>query len=93
MLNYVPGMTLDPDRFQPYDPEAGGALETDGDLQTQVTVDFQNETSMGGIFRQVKGRAEIIWPATEHAFVIEGKSQFITTRRIKRSHIGPATAG
>jgi len=73
MINYAPGMTVDPGRFQPYDPEAGGALETDGDLQTRVTVDFQSEISMGGVFRQVKGRAEIVWPATEHAFVIEGE--------------------
>lgn len=73
MINYAPGMTVEPDRFQPYDPVAGGALETDGDLQTQVTVDFQNEISMGGVFRQVQGRAEIILPATEHAFVIEGE--------------------
>lgn len=73
MINYKPGMVADADRFQSYDPVAGGALETDGDLQTQVTVDFQNETAMGGLFRQVRGRAEIIWPATEHAFVIEGE--------------------
>lgn len=73
MLNYAPGMTVEPARFQPYDPVEGRALETDGDLQTQVTVDFQNEAAMGGVFRQVKGRAEIVWPATEHAFVIEGE--------------------
>ena len=28
MINYTPGMTVDQGRFQPYDPEAGGALET-----------------------------------------------------------------
>ena len=73
MINYSPGMQVDPGRFQPYDAKDGGALETDGDLQTQITVDFQNGKAMGGVFIQVRGRAEIVWPATEHAFVLQGE--------------------
>lgn len=73
MINYFPGMQVDENKFVPYDTEDGGALETSGDLQTQIVVDFENEQSICGIFRQVKGKAEIIWPATEHAFVLEGE--------------------
>lgn len=73
MINYIPGMQVDEALLQDWDPAEGGALETDGDLKTRVTVDYQDERAMGGVFSQVKGRAEIIWPATEHAFVLEGE--------------------
>ena len=73
MVNYTPNMAIAEDRFQAYDPKEGGALETDGDLKTEITIDFENDKCMGGVFRQVKGKAEIVWPATEHAFVLEGE--------------------
>ena len=73
MINYIQGMQIDEGSFVPYDTKEGGAIKTSGDLQTQITVDIDNGTVMGGVFRQVKGKAEIIWPATEHAFVLEGE--------------------
>ncbi|NKB35572.1 MAG: DUF861 domain-containing protein [Gammaproteobacteria bacterium] len=73
MINYSTGMTVAEERFQAYDTKEGGALETDGDLKTEITIDFENDKCLGGIFRQVKGKAEIVWPATEHAFVLEGE--------------------
>ena len=73
MVSYSPATEISPELFQSYDTKEGGALETDGDLQTQITIDFESKDAMGGVFKQVKGRAEIVWPATEHAFVLEGE--------------------
>ena len=73
MINYSPDMAIAENRFQAYDTKEGGALETDGDLKTEITVDIENDKCLGGVFRQVKGKAEIVWPATEHAFVLEGE--------------------
>ena len=44
---------------------------------------------MGGLFRQVKGRAEIIWPATEHAFVLEGEVSIYYHEEQKTVVYGP----
>lgn len=73
MISYSRGMQPAEEKFVPYDAGEGGAIETSGDLRTEITVDIDDGTVMGGVFRQVKGRAEIIWPATEHAFVLEGE--------------------
>ena len=89
MINYRPGMEMSHLDFQPYDTAEGGALETDGDLKTEISVDHHDETSMGGLFRQVKGRAEIAWPATEHAFVIEGEVSIHYHAEDKTEHYGP----
>lgn len=73
MIHYSEKMHIPVEDFQPYDPKQGGALEVEGDLQTQITVDFEDARAMGGVFKQKKGKAEIVWPATEHAFVLEGE--------------------
>ena len=73
MNHYTNDLNLDNRTFHPFDTEEGGALETSGDMQTEISVDFENDAAMGGLFRQVKGKAEIVWPATEHAFVLHGQ--------------------
>ena len=73
MINYFKGMQPEEAHFVPYDTADGGAQETSGDLKTEITVDLDDGTVMGGVFRQVQGKAEIIWPATEHAFVLHGE--------------------
>lgn len=72
MNTYAGGMDYDLDDFVPFDAEANGAISVTNDLEAMVRIDFDDEGCMGGIFRQVHGSAEIEWPATEHAFVLEG---------------------
>ena len=73
MITHTPGMTIPDSRFEPFDTTQGGAITMQHDMQPRLAVDFRSERAMGGIFRQTGGSAEIIWPATEHGFVIEGE--------------------
>ncbi len=72
MTSYYGGMDFDLEDFLPFDAEANGAISVSNDLEAMVRVDYEGEGVVGGIFRQVHGSAEINWPATEHAFVLDG---------------------
>ena len=72
MISYSGGMEYDPDDFVAFDTQANGALSQSDDFEPRVRIDFDEDGLVGGIFTQLTGSAEIVWPATEHAFVIEG---------------------
>ncbi len=75
--------------FVPYDAEAGGAISIEGDIDPEVRIDFENATAMGGVFRQRPGRVEIIWPCTEHAFVVVGAVSITYLDRDETIEYGP----
>ena len=70
---YTEGMAYSLDDFVPFDTEANGAVSVSNDLEAMIRVDYEGEGAVGGIFTQKTGSAEIIWPGTEHAIVIEGQ--------------------
>lgn len=72
-FTYVQGAPIADEGFVAYDPVAGGAIDIEGDIDTQVRIDYESATATGGLFRQNPGKVEIIWPCTEHAFVLEGR--------------------
>jgi uncharacterized cupin superfamily protein len=59
--------------FVPFDTQANGAIKVEGNINAKMRVDFEGENAVGGLFTQKPGKVEIIWPATEHAFVLEGE--------------------
>ncbi len=73
MQSYGPAPSIDPATLEPFDTTAGGATRVDGDIDARVRIDFAEGDLVGGLFVQKAGRAEIVWPATEHAFVLEGE--------------------
>ena len=74
MMTYSPGAAIGADNFRPFDALGeGGAESVSGELGAEVRIDHEDGRSVGGVFRQRRGRAVINWPNTEHSFVLEGE--------------------
>ncbi len=73
ITNYSSGETIDPATLVPFDTRANGAIKVEGDIDAKMRIDFEGDTAIGGVFTQKQGKVEIVWPATEHAFVLEGE--------------------
>ncbi len=71
-LIHSPRLPLDEASMPVFDTSANGAIRVEG-AQPKERIDFASGGIIGGVFAQGPGKSEVIWPATEHGFVLEGE--------------------
>ena len=88
ILRHSSELPVDEATLMIFDTKANGAMKTEG-ATPQGRIDYQNDNVTGGLFTQGPGKSEIIWPATEHACVLEGEVTIGTLDKNELTTYGP----
>ena len=73
MLVYSKLEQLSDEGFVSFDLIANWAKNIEGEFNARVRIDYQAGPVLAGIYRQDAAKADLSWPFTEHAFVLEGE--------------------
>jgi uncharacterized cupin superfamily protein len=80
---------LDETKMSLFDGKGFGATNVEGD-NPKERIDYANGNVVSGVYSQGPGKAELVWPVTEHSCVQKGK---VIITNMKSGHSNTLEAG